>query len=365
MNEKKKHKIMLGIEVVLFCMIVAILGTNAASSNPPSNGVSYGKNSQTTVEGALNDLYDKANYGNAGASQILKDKTALVGGKQVTGTMPSKNGSSKATKVSANASNVYMVFPYGYYPSETHFSTNNSSEVYATNADVASAIGLTASKLLKGQTVLGITGTGETSCPTCESQDYWKVYKFTGLDATCDSSRSGGCLASSWFSSAKDVVRGCNSSGNNCESYDGYGTAIESNLNLNYKEILGYNIVLTCSSQDQSICMRISKAKSATGGADKTTSATYPSVNQHNRYNAISVSRGASVATPFDSNVSTDGFGVGGTSDTTCTGSAYGDISSGKVRIVFSEDCYSNGSHWSNIELKGTSYKLSGYIIYR
>ena len=149
MNEKKKHKIMLGIEVVLFCMIVAILGTNAASSNPPSNGVSYGKNNQDTVERALNDLYTKANYGNASAAQILKDKTALVGGKQVKGTMPSKNGSSQATKVSANASNVYMVFPYGYYPAENHFSTANSSEVYASNANVASAIGLTAGKLTR------------------------------------------------------------------------------------------------------------------------------------------------------------------------------------------------------------------------
>ena len=71
MNEKKKHKIMLGIEVVLLCMIVAILGTNAASSNPPSNGVSYNKNSQTTVEGALNDLYTKANYGDASACRLL------------------------------------------------------------------------------------------------------------------------------------------------------------------------------------------------------------------------------------------------------------------------------------------------------
>ena len=169
MNEKKKHKIMLGIEVILLCMIVAILGTNAASSNLPSNGVSYGKNNQTTVEGALNDLYTKANYGNATASQILKDKTALVGGSKVTGTMPLKNGSSQASKVSTNASNVYMVFPYGYYPAENHFSTANSSEVYATNADVASAIGLTAGKLLKGQTVLGITGTGTTGVDTSDA----------------------------------------------------------------------------------------------------------------------------------------------------------------------------------------------------
>ena len=200
MNEKKKHKIMLGIEVVLFCMIVAILGTNAASSNPPSNGVSYGKNNQTTVEGALNDLYTKANYGNASAGQILNGKTALVGGKKVTGTMPLKNGSSQASKVSANANNVYMVFPYGYYPAETHFNTANTSEVYATNADVASAIGLTAGKLLKGQTVLGITGTGETSCPTCptpESQGYWKVKTFSELTATCSRpNTSSGCSKS-------------------------------------------------------------------------------------------------------------------------------------------------------------------------
>ncbi len=167
--KESKHKIVIGCEVLLLCMMIGVLGTKAASSNPPSNGVSYGKNNQTTVEGALNDLYTKSNQGNATAAQILKDKTALVGGKKITGTMPLKNGSSQATKVSANASNVYMVFPYGYYPAENHFSTANSSEVYASNANVASAIGLTAGKLLKGQTVLGITGTGETGIDTSDA----------------------------------------------------------------------------------------------------------------------------------------------------------------------------------------------------
>ena len=161
MNEKKKHKIMLGIEVILLCMIVAILGTNAASSNPPSNGVSYGKNNQTTVEGALNDLYTKANYGNASASQILKDKTALVGGSKVTGTMPN-NLSGTASSVITYENSLYYRIPAGYYGG-----LGWGSEISATYADVASAIGLTAGKLLKGQTVLGITGTGETSCPEC------------------------------------------------------------------------------------------------------------------------------------------------------------------------------------------------------
>ena len=52
MVEKYKHKIVIGCEILLLCMMIGVLGTNAASSNPPSNGVSYSKNSQTTVEGA-------------------------------------------------------------------------------------------------------------------------------------------------------------------------------------------------------------------------------------------------------------------------------------------------------------------------
>ncbi len=167
MNEKKKHKIMLGIEVVLLCMIVAILGTNAASINPPSNGVSYGKNNQATVEGALNDLYTKANYGNASASQILKDKTALVGGKQVKGTMTDWTGTPQhidAVRLKDNQFQVAVASGYHGYSW-----TGNSYE-YLTYEEVASKIGLTAGKLLKGQTVLGIAGTGETTCPTLASQ---------------------------------------------------------------------------------------------------------------------------------------------------------------------------------------------------
>ena len=170
MNEKKKHKIMLGIEVVLLCMIVAILGTNAASSNPPSNGVSYGKNNQTTVEGALNDLYTKANYGNATASQILKGKTALVGGKQVTGTIPTMQGTGHVDVSETVAGNHSQNgTSYLYYKVPPHTYTGEVEWLRSSYADVASRIGLTAGKLLKGQTVLGITGTGETSCPSFSS----------------------------------------------------------------------------------------------------------------------------------------------------------------------------------------------------
>jgi hypothetical protein len=183
MNEKKKHKIMLGIEVVLLCMIVAILGTNAASGNPPSNGVSYNKNSQTTVEGALNDLYTKANYGSATASQILKGKTALVGGNKVTGTMEDRGlaqygnwGCGSAGCGSGNDA-YYAIngLPEGYY----HSDGNTWAPEARINANTLRAsLGITADKIVKGKTIAGVSGTGETGysscsscCPTCNQID--------------------------------------------------------------------------------------------------------------------------------------------------------------------------------------------------
>ncbi len=174
MNEKKKHKIMLGIEVVLLCMIVAILGTNAASSNPPSNGVSYGKNNQTTVEGALNDLYGKASQGNATASQILKGKTALVGGNKVTGTMEDRGlaqygkwGCGDAGCGSGN--DVYYAInglPEGYY----HSDGNTWAPEARINANtLRTSLGITADKILKGKSIAGVSGTGETTCPSFSS----------------------------------------------------------------------------------------------------------------------------------------------------------------------------------------------------
>ena len=84
--KKRIHQVIIGGEVMLLCMVVALLSTQAASANPPSNGVSYNKNGQVTVENALDNLYSKVNYGDAKANEILKGKKALVGGKEVVGT---------------------------------------------------------------------------------------------------------------------------------------------------------------------------------------------------------------------------------------------------------------------------------------
>ncbi len=189
MNEKNKHRLRIGLEVVLLCMIVAILGTNAASSNPPSNGVSYGKNSQTTVEGALNDLYDKANYGNAGAGSILSGHTALVGGNRVTGTMPDRTNNTGTLGLAWSTSDYQMmgtqlrigVSP-GYYGTNNYWTWGTSGIVFD---NYQQKLGITADKIVKGQSIAGINGTASTgysscssccpSCPSCSCPE-WKVY---------------------------------------------------------------------------------------------------------------------------------------------------------------------------------------------
>ncbi len=67
-------------------MLSCFSQVSAISANPPSNGVSYNKNGQVTVENALDNLYSKANYGDATANDILSGKKALVGGKEIIGT---------------------------------------------------------------------------------------------------------------------------------------------------------------------------------------------------------------------------------------------------------------------------------------
>ena len=97
----------------------------------------------------------------ATAPDVLSGKVFGSGGSaKATGTMPDNIGSSKAVAWGYNGTNLYMAFAHGHYPAETHWDKANTSEVYVPNANVASVIGLTAAKLLKGQTVLGITGTG-------------------------------------------------------------------------------------------------------------------------------------------------------------------------------------------------------------
>ena len=189
MVEKYKHKIVIGCEILLLCMMIGVLGTNAASSNPPSNGVSYSKNSQTTVEGALNDLYTKVNYGDATAAQILKGKKALVGGKQVTGTYEAPTLTSQTKDATAGAGDILK--------DKTAYV--NGSKITGTMANKGAVTG-TVNPGGSYTIPAGYhNGSGKATCATCESKGYNKFWKFqkdatytrnsTGTDTTLQNGR--------------------------------------------------------------------------------------------------------------------------------------------------------------------------------
>lgn len=92
--------------------------------------------------------------GTATAGQILSGQTAWINGSKVTGSMSSYTDSNTLTDIIlVQDSNVYFNIPYsGYY--------NSGSDIYTTQSKLASTIGLTADKIVAGNTILGITGTG-------------------------------------------------------------------------------------------------------------------------------------------------------------------------------------------------------------
>ena len=167
----KKSKLVL---IMVFMLVVGIgIGAGAATLFA-SDQVLY--KDSTTVKGALDDLYSKTSYGNATAAQILSGKTALVGGSKITGSMLDISTKKVATLTSSDTRPVlqqrrqsgdakvwalansdgtsrlnYEIPQVGYVPSGTI--------VGVPYADVAGAIGLTAAKIAKGNTILGIAGT--------------------------------------------------------------------------------------------------------------------------------------------------------------------------------------------------------------
>lgn len=94
--------------------------------------------------------------GTAAAANILSGKTAWVNGSKVTGNMANIGAIDPAKSVSLSSGVLYARMSPGAH------TTNASSgypEVSVPQATLASGIGLTAAKLAKGQTVLGIAGT--------------------------------------------------------------------------------------------------------------------------------------------------------------------------------------------------------------
>lgn len=145
----------------LFGMMACItIGVSAAIV---INARDVGYIDNKNVEQALNDLYSKSNYGNVNASDIKTGKTALSNGKRVTGSMPDwSENPQKIDSVRIANNRLEVAVAKGYHD---HNFDENSYE-YLEYDQVANAIGLTANKIVKGNTILGVSGTGSSAVVT-------------------------------------------------------------------------------------------------------------------------------------------------------------------------------------------------------
>ena len=109
----------------------------------------------TVYEKGKLDQAALTNGGNAQASQILSGCSAYVKNRLVNGGMASNGAQTPAKSLSLSGGVLYIRTALGAYLTKAG---SGWPEITVKQADLASAIGLTAAKLVKGASVLGISG---------------------------------------------------------------------------------------------------------------------------------------------------------------------------------------------------------------
>mgnify|MGYP001118232593 CR=1 FL=1 len=100
---------------------------------------------------------------NAIAGNLVKDKTAYVNGVKITGTMEEVTGTTGKLINKTTTETDKLVFT-----PENNGYIETSSELHILNTDLVTTLGLTADKIAKGTTILGVEGTFEA---TTEKED--------------------------------------------------------------------------------------------------------------------------------------------------------------------------------------------------
>ena len=119
---------------------------------------------------AVQNLFKTSGEATASASDIVAPKTAYNGTTLITGTIADKTGTSEyAATASIDNTNKKIKMQV---PADGKYGTKNY--LYQSFSNIASLIGLTASKLVKNNTVLGITGNSSnmdtSSCDAAAAQ---------------------------------------------------------------------------------------------------------------------------------------------------------------------------------------------------
>lgn len=96
----------------------------------------------------------------ATADKILNGVTAYVNGNKVTGTMANKGAYTQVTSWCPYNSKLFFRFPAGYY-SGGNFDgdSQGGAECAIPFSDITTGLGITADKIVAGNTILGVTGT--------------------------------------------------------------------------------------------------------------------------------------------------------------------------------------------------------------
>ena len=150
-------------------------------------------------EDKIQSVYDKG-FSEGGPTGITATAPDVLSGKvfgsggsaKATGTMPDRGQYQYGTFGKGTDYVAINALPEGYYHSDGQ---SWAPEARISNSDMVSGIGLTAAKLLKGQTVLGITGTGTGTLQAGYSYRYANKYDSKAIAGSIFKKASSGKLA--------------------------------------------------------------------------------------------------------------------------------------------------------------------------